>query len=63
MRLQPLPICTNNALAAAVDAGVVAELAASIAGGAHFDSIALLAFQTFMRYRGGVRDGQTCMGK
>lgn len=61
MRLQPLPVCADNALAAAVDAGVVAELAASIAGGTHFDPIALLAFQTFMGRWDGVRDGQACM--
>ena len=58
-----MPVCADNALASTVDASGVSELAATIAGGAHFDPIALLAFQTFMRHRGGVRDGQTCMCK
>ena len=61
MWLQSLPVCADNAFASAVEAGGVAGLAAAIAGGAHFDSIALMAFQTFMGHWGGVRDRQTCM--
>lgn len=61
MWLHPLSVCANNALASTVDAGGVPELAASIAGGAHFDPIALMAFQTFVGHWGGVRDRQTCV--
>ncbi len=59
--LQPLPILADDALSAAVDAGVVAELAASVASGAYFDAIVLMAFQDFICRQVSVRGRQTGM--
>ena len=50
-KLQPLPVCANNAFAPAVDAGSVSEFAAAVAGGAHFDTIALMALRDFVYRR------------
>ena len=60
--LHPLSVCTDNALAAAVEAGGVAELAAAVASGANFDSISLSACGVVVGRRGSIRGWQTCMG-
>ena len=50
-----MSVCTDNALAAAVEAGGVAELAAAVASGANFDSISLSACGVVVGRRGSIR--------
>lgn len=55
MWLHPLSVCTDDTLAAAVEAGGVAELAAAVASGANFDSISLSACGVVVGRRGSIR--------